>query len=391
MKFKSSKFVGVLTAAAAAVTLFAGSASAAAKTSVKSRSYGVDVSSYQSTNLSSYQKAGAQFAIVKVSEGIGYRNPNAKSQVASAKSNGLMPMAYHFANFSNNSSRAKSEANYAISSAKAVKVPSGSYLVCDWETSSTNYTSGSKSSNTSAIIAFMDKVKAAGFQPLLYSGAYLLNSNINTNRVVKKYPNSLWVASYASAGRIDTPNFANFPSMNGVLIWQFTENWRGLNVDGNISLLPLSITSAATSSSKKSTSTSSSSSSSQAAVAQAPVAKTKKLIMSKSYVYTSAGKRTKKYKKAYTYVYVLGGIVKIGKKTFYKIATNQYLRVSNIDGARYTLKKKATIYNSKGKKVKKVAALKKGSSVAVYGGARKIGKKTCYRINKGRYILKGTF
>ena len=171
MKFKSSKFVGVLTAAAAAVTLFAGSASAAAKTSVKSRSYGVDVSSYQSTNLSSYQKAGAQFAIVKVSEGIGYRNPNAKSQVASAKSNGLMPMAYHFANFSNNSSRAKSEANYAISSAKAVKVPSGSYLVCDWETSSANYTSGSKSSNTSAIIAFMDKVKAAGFQPLLYSGA----------------------------------------------------------------------------------------------------------------------------------------------------------------------------------------------------------------------------
>ena len=160
MKFKSSKFVGVLTAAAAAVTLFAGSASAAAKTSVKSRSYGVDVSSYQSTNLSSYRKAGAQFAIVKVSEGTGYRNPNAKSQVASAKSNGLMPMAYHFANFSNNSSRAKSEANYAISSAKAVKVPSGSYLVCDWETSSANYTSGSKSSNTSAIIAFMDKVKA---------------------------------------------------------------------------------------------------------------------------------------------------------------------------------------------------------------------------------------
>lgn len=382
MKFKSSKFVGVLTAAAAAVTLFAGSASAAVKTSVKRRSYGVDVSSYQSTNLSSYQKAGAQFAIVKVSEGTGYRNPNAKSQVASAKSNGLMPMAYHFANFSNNSSRAKSEANYAISSAKAVKVPSGSYLVCDWETSSANYTSGSKSSNTSAIIAFMDKVKAAGFQPLLYSGAYLLNSNINTNKVVKKYPNSLWVASYASAGRIDTPNFANFPSMNGVLIWQFTENWRGLNVDGNISLLPLSISSQATTSKT---------SSSKTPVAQAPVAKTKKFIMVKSYVYTSAGKKTKKYKKAYTNVYVLGGMVKIGKYTFYKIANNQYLRVVNIDGTRHKLKKNATIYNSKGKKVKNMAALKKGSSVAVYGGKHKIGKKIYYRVNMGRYILKSTF
>ena len=364
MKFKSSKFVGVLTAAAAAVTLFAGSASAAAKTSVKSRSYGVDVSSYQSTNLSSYQKAGAQFAIVKVSEGTGYRNPNAKSQVASAKSNGLMPMAYHFANFSNNSSRAKSEANYAISSAKAVKVPSGSYLVCDWETSSANYTSGSKSSNTSAIIAFMDKVKAAGFQPLLYSGAYLLNSNINTNKVVKKYPNSLWVASYASAGRIDTPNL------------------RGLNVDGNISLLPLSISNQATTSKT---------SSSKTPVAQAPVAKTKKFIMVKSYVYTSAGKKTKKYKKAYTNVYVLGGMVKIGKYTFYKIANNQYLRVVNIDGTRHKLKKNATIYNSKGKKVKNMTTLKKGSSVAVYGGKHKIGKKIYYRVNMGRYILKSTF
>ena len=40
-------------------------------------------------------------------------------------------------------------------------------------------------------------------------------------------------------GRIDTPNFGYFPSMNGVAMWQFTDNWHGLGVDGNITLIDL--------------------------------------------------------------------------------------------------------------------------------------------------------
>jgi GH25 family lysozyme M1 (1,4-beta-N-acetylmuramidase)/preprotein translocase subunit YajC len=353
----------------------------ASTTSASSRSYGVDVSSYQPTSTTSYSKAGAQFVIVKVSEGTSYRNPNAKAQVASAKANNLLPMAYHFANFGSSSSRAKSEADYAIASAKAVKLPAGSYLAIDWETSSSNSTSGSKSANTSAIMAFMKKVKAAGYQPLLYSGAYLLNNAINTSTVKATYPNSLWVAYYTSSGRIDAPDFSYFPSMNGVIIWQFTENWKGLNVDGNISVLPLSINSSSSSSSL--------SSSSKTPASQAPVSKTEKKIMSKSYTYTSAGKKTGAYKSAYTYVYVIGGIVKIGSSNYYKIGTNQYIKVNNVDGTARKLVHNAWTYNSKGKRVKSVATLKKGKQVFTYGGKRKIGKKTYYRINVGRYIKAG--
>ncbi|MGN1407242.1 SLAP domain-containing protein [Lactobacillus sp.] len=368
-----NKLFGFISALAVSLA-FAGTANAST-TSAKSRSYGVDVSSYQSTSTTKYSNANAQFVIVKVSEGTSYRNPNAKAQVASAKANNLLPMAYHFANFSSSTSRAKSEAAYAIASAKAVSVPKGSYLALDWEASSNNVTTGSTSANTAAILAFMAKIKAAGYQPLLYSGAYLLNNNINTSSVVAKYPNSLWVASYASSGRIDTADFSYFPSMNGVIIWQFTENWKGLNVDGNISLLPLSISSSSTSSS-----------STKKASSQAPVAKTKKTVMSKAYVYTSAGQRTGSYKSAYTTVYVIGGMVKIGTKNYYKIADNQYIRVSNVDGTAKKLSHNAWTYNSKGKRVKSVATLKKGNQVIVYGGKRTIGKKTYYRINKGRYI-----
>ncbi|MDD1333022.1 SLAP domain-containing protein, partial [Lactobacillus delbrueckii] len=46
-------------------------------------------------------------------------------------------------------------------------------------------------------------------------------------------------------------------------------------------------------------------------------------------------------------------------------------------------------YNSKDKRVKSVATLKKGKQVFTYGGKRKIGKKTYYRINVGRYIKAG--
>ncbi len=55
------------------------------KKSVKARSYGVDVANYQSSSLKSHANAGASFAIVKVSEGTGYRNPKASAQIASAK------------------------------------------------------------------------------------------------------------------------------------------------------------------------------------------------------------------------------------------------------------------------------------------------------------------
>lgn len=39
-------------------------------------------------------------------------------------------MGYHFATFSSNASLAKSEAKYAVSSAKALGLPKGSYLAC---------------------------------------------------------------------------------------------------------------------------------------------------------------------------------------------------------------------------------------------------------------------
>lgn len=110
----------------------------ASATSVAARELGIDVASYQSADLTAHAKAGSQFAIVKVSEGTSYRNPKAAAQIKSAITNDMTPMGYHFATFSSNASSAKSEAKYAVSSAKALGLPKGSYLACDYETGSGN-------------------------------------------------------------------------------------------------------------------------------------------------------------------------------------------------------------------------------------------------------------
>ena len=51
------------------------------------RTYAVDVSAYQSSNLTSYHNHGAKDVLVKVSEGTGYFNPKASAQIKSAHDN----------------------------------------------------------------------------------------------------------------------------------------------------------------------------------------------------------------------------------------------------------------------------------------------------------------
>lgn len=203
------------------------------------REYLVDVAIYQGKSVARFANAGAKGVIVKGTEGTWYRNPIAVNQVKSAHHNHLYVHMYHFANFGNSVARAKQEAKFALAQAKHLNVSKKRYICLDWEASSNNSVINGWASNTRAIMAFMSVIKEAGYKCLLYSGASLMRNNIQTSAVISKFGDCLWVASYATSGRIDKPNFGYFPSMNGVALWQFTDNWHGLNVDGNISLVDL--------------------------------------------------------------------------------------------------------------------------------------------------------
>lgn len=210
---------------------------------VKSRSYGADVSSYNTSDLSNIAKSGAKFVFVKLSEGLDYRNPKAQAQINSAKANNMLVMGYHYARFSGDSNMAVQEGHYTVNSAKEVNLPKGSYLACDWETGSGNVTDQGYEVSANAILAFLDVIAGAGYKPLLYSGKSLLTNNVDVKRITDKYGTCLWVAGYPLASGVPAsePDFGYFPSMDGVAIWQFTDNWKNLKVDGNISLIDLKL------------------------------------------------------------------------------------------------------------------------------------------------------
>lgn len=204
---------------------------------IEDRSYGIDEASYQSENIAGYP--GSKFAIVKTTEGLSYQNPKARNQVITAKQTGIPVGGYHYAHFSADSNQAVKEANFAVQVAKNVGIPLGSLFACDWEEGSGNYTKGGYESSADAILAFMDMVAKAGYKPFLYSGKALLENNIDTKRITDKYGDCLWVAYYKVKGRQDTADFNWFPTMDHVAIWQFTDNWKGMGIDGNIAVKKL--------------------------------------------------------------------------------------------------------------------------------------------------------
>ena len=207
---------------------------------VSKKSYGVDVASYQSTTVS---YTGAKFAIIKLTQGTDYLNPKANQQIKSAKAHGLLVGGYFYANHGNSVSKARSEAKYAVTKAKALGIPEGSYIADDFEQGSGNSVNGGVQANTDAILAAMQEIKSAGYQPLIYSGAFVLRNHMSITRIVKSFGTCLWVASYKVSGRQDYADFNYFPSMDGVAIWQFTDNYKGCNVDGNIAVVDLKISS----------------------------------------------------------------------------------------------------------------------------------------------------
>mgnify|MGYP000416088697 FL=1 len=206
---------------------------------IADRAYIIDEASYQSTNIADYPET--KFAIVKTTEGLDYQNPKARAQIASAKNAGIPVGGYHYARFSADSNQAVQEGNYAVENAKNMGIPVGSIYACDWESGSGNYVDRGADASANAILAFMDTVAKAGYKPLLYSGKELLTKNINTKKITDKYGDCLWVAYYKTAGREDVADFNWFPSMDHVAIWQFTQNWKGMNVDGNITVKKLEV------------------------------------------------------------------------------------------------------------------------------------------------------
>lgn len=200
---------------------------------------GQDVSSYQLSDFGymlQRKQLGSEFTIVKLGgsggfEGEHYQNPKASAQLANASKSGQDVAGYFWGQFGSDRLMAQKMAGYAVSDAHRTGLKQGAAIALDYEQGA----SMSRTANTDAIIEFMSAVKSAGYKPLLYSGAYYMKRYVDIERIGKQFGTCLWVASYKTTGLQLAPDFAYFPSMNYVAMWQFADNWHG--TDGNVELV----------------------------------------------------------------------------------------------------------------------------------------------------------
>ena len=206
---------------------------------VQANRLGQDVSSYQLSDFDymlQRKQLGSDFTIVKLGgsggfEGEHYQNPKASAQLANASKSGQDVAGYFWGQFGSDRLMAQKMARYAVADAHRAGLKQETAIALDYEQGA----SMSSTANTDAIIEFMSAIKDAGYKPLLYSGAYYMKRYVDIERIGKQFGTCLWVASYKTTGLQLAPDFAYFPSMNYVAMWQFADNWHG--TDGNVELV----------------------------------------------------------------------------------------------------------------------------------------------------------
>ncbi|MFR0553410.1 LysM peptidoglycan-binding domain-containing protein [Loigolactobacillus coryniformis subsp. coryniformis] len=184
--------------------------------------YGVDWSKYQG-NTGVFGYAKDKFAIAQVG---GYYNgyfvPQSTyaTQVQYTIAQGKRAHTYIYAQFANNA-EADQMLNYYL---PKVQTPKGSIVALDVE-------SGTPS--TSAIIYAMQRIKNAGYTPILYSGVSFIESHINWSQVQAAFPNSGWIARYPDYQTRSTELVSALPVIDGMAIAQFTSTYISGGLDGN--------------------------------------------------------------------------------------------------------------------------------------------------------------
>ncbi|EMF0537977.1 LysM peptidoglycan-binding domain-containing protein, partial [Enterococcus hirae] len=113
-----------------------------------------------------------------------------------------------------------------------IQTPKGSIVALDFE----HGASSDRNANTETILYGMRRIKQAGYTPMYYSYKPFTLQYVDYQRIIKEFPNSLWIAGYPSYNVTPEPLYNYFPSMDGVAIWQFTSTYIAGGLDGNVDL-----------------------------------------------------------------------------------------------------------------------------------------------------------
>lgn len=106
-----------------------------------------------------------------------------------------------------------------------VQTPKQSIVALDVE-------SGQQS--TSTVDYALNRIKQAGYTPVLYGYKSYLVTHVDLASLAKKYP--LWLAEYPDYNVTTKPNYNFFPSYDNIGIFQFTSTYVAGGLDGDVDL-----------------------------------------------------------------------------------------------------------------------------------------------------------
>ena len=195
------------------------------------RDQGVDWAKFQG-NTGKFGYSSDKFAIAQIGGTYGgtlIDQSTYTSQVASAKQHGLRVHSYLWYGVGQSLINAKSGLDYYL---PKIQTPKGSIVALDYEDGASANIEG----NTDAVIYGLQRVQAAGYTPLLYTGKQYANAHLNVARILKAFPKCLWIAAYRDYLVTPIPDYNWFPSMNGIAMWQFSSTYRAGGLDGNVDL-----------------------------------------------------------------------------------------------------------------------------------------------------------
>lgn len=181
---------------------------------------GVDISHWQG-DFNAFKSV--DFAIIKATEGVGYKDPAFDTLYQRAKNSGKLLGVYHFARPDLNNS-AVAEADWFV---KVIRpYVREAILVLDWESGYLGNVAWAK--------AFLDRVKEqTGIKAILYASRSPINSFDWSSVVAGDY--GLWVADYgANTGYEGTkPAVKWWPFY---ILWQYTSKGRVSGYNANVDL-----------------------------------------------------------------------------------------------------------------------------------------------------------
>lgn len=186
---------------------------------------GVDWARYQGIN-GKWGYAHDKFAICQIGGTVDdwnvYDQDTYKTQVAATIAMGRRAHTYVWWQNVTTQAQADRVLDYFL---PKIQTPKQSIVALDVE-------SGQQS--TSVVDYALNRIKQAGYTPVLYGYKSYLVNHLDLASLAKKYP--LWLAAYPDYNVTTKPNYSFFPSYGNVGIYQFTSTYVANGLDGDVDL-----------------------------------------------------------------------------------------------------------------------------------------------------------